>query len=199
MNRFTKWAAAAALATVCAASQATLLDARFSGNVQTQQNTAFSVGSAVSGEFVYDTTLTRFVSFMIGGQSVAPGFASTASVTPDLFEALYRAQVSPVGIGGTSNSTFTLDLESITGFPSTDAIALLTNAAQLDSNLELGANADFPSMFGFFDADSDGTNIRSLEATLSAVQVAVIPEPEALGLFGIGAVALVGLRSRRRS
>jgi hypothetical protein len=70
---------------VSSAASANVIDARFDGTVNSQANTTFAVGSAIAGEFIYDTSLGHFLMFTIGGQLVAPGFISTASVTPDLF------------------------------------------------------------------------------------------------------------------
>ena len=187
MHRFFRFTAACALAASSFAAHAGLIDARFNGTVFTQQNSTFAVGSALAGEFVYDTAIGRYVSFVIGGLSVAPGFRSTAAITPDLSTAIYQAQVSPLD-GGSTNSTFNLTLGAITTFPSANAIALLLNAAQLTTNLDL----DF-SEFGFFTANADGTNQRSATASLGAIRITAVPEPESIALLVIGAAAL-GLR-----
>lgn len=179
--------------TAATQAHASLLDTRFSGTVDSQINSAFTVGSAVAGTFVYDTVLARFVSFNIGGLSVLPGYASTASITPDLYSAIYQAQVSPVGQGGNLNSTFSVDLEGLNPWPSNNAIALLLNASQLATNLDTTL-----STFGFFTGNADGTNIRSLSATLSAIQVTVIPEPGTMSLLFAGAAAVGMTLSRRR-
>ncbi len=184
--------AAVAVFLVAGTAQANILDARFDGTVNTQTNTSFSIGNAISGEFLYDTAVGRFLSFTIGGQTVAPGYTSSASITPDLYTALYQAQVSPLS-GGTTNSTFVVDLEAINQWPSTNALALLQNAVQLNSNLDTTL-----SNFGFYNANADGTNIRSLNATLASIRVAAIPEPGTVALVVIG-LSAIGLRGRRRS
>src|SRR5450631_404347 len=104
---------AAALAAIAATQPAAadVIDAKFSGLVATQVNTSFAVGAEITGEFVYDTATSRYLSFAVGGQSVAPGYLSTATITPDLFSAIYQAQLSPVPLPGSRNSTFTVDLE----------------------------------------------------------------------------------------
>ncbi len=173
------------------AAEANILDARFGGTVDTQTNTSFTTGAAITGEFLYDTVVGRFLSFTVGGQSVAAGFASSASITPDRYSAFYQAQVSPLS-GGSTNSTFVVDLESINQWPSTNALSLLQNTVQLTTNLDT-----MLSNFGFYNANADGTGIRSLSATLSSINVTAIPEPGTAALVVLGLSAL-GLRRRRR-
>ncbi len=146
MRHFLRIAAAVAAIVTSICAHASFIDANFFGTVSSQVNAGFGLNSPITGEFIYDTSSARFLSFTIGGQTIAPGFASTAAITPDLFTALYRAQISPVQQGGTVNSTFTLDLEALnTPWPSNNAVALLSNAGQLATNLDL-----LNSSFGFF-------------------------------------------------
>ncbi len=194
--------AAAVLALAAAASShAAVITANFGGTVTDQAGTAYAVGSSVSGQFTWDTASSQFLTFTVGTYSVASGFTSIASITPDLSEALYRAQVSPLN-GGSANSTFALDLESLTTWPSSDAIALLTNTSQLSTNLDLASlpNSAFPSFFNFYSATAAGTNIQQLTANLTTITAAV-PEPSSLALLLAGGVALVGakrlVRTRR--
>ena len=177
----------AALATSLSA-HAVLLDATFSGTVQSQTDTTTAVGSAISGNFVFDTSNSSFVSFVIGTQSVAAGFASTAAMTPDAYTALYTAQVTPVGaVQGAVNSSFTLDLEGLAPWPAATAVALLgSGSSALMANLDTAL-----STFGYYQANADGTGIHALTASLN--NVAVVPEPANLLLFAAGA-ALLGLR-----
>ena len=193
MKRLLQLACAATAILATAPASATLIDARFSGLVDSQRNTTFVTGAAVAGEFIYDTLTSRYVLFTIGGQSVAPGYLSSASITPDLYSAFYQAQLSPVVSGGTVNSTFTLDLESLNRWPSGNAVALLLNATQLATNLDTSL-----STFGFFTGNADGTNIRSLSATLTGIRVA-IPEPETALLLLVGLAALVLPRRLRQT
>lgn len=174
-------------------AQAGLIDARFSGTVDSQVNSIYAPGATVTGEFVYDTIAARYLSFVIGGQSVATGYQSSASITPDLYSAIYRAQVSPVSQGGDVNSTFAVDLEGINPWPSNDAIALLVDAAQLASNLDTTF-----STFSYYVGDASGNVLRSLGATLNAIQVTAVPEPGTVTLLFAGMAALGLGRTRRR-
>lgn len=175
----------------------------FTGIVeQTQGATGQSIGGTVTGHFDLDAATGNFLDFMIAGKSVASGFASSASIGPGGFDAFYTAQVSPVVSLGTPNSTFSLDLSSLTNWPSTDtALTLLTDKTQLPSNLDTISNplSLFPSMFDYFTANADGTNIVSLNADLTSISATVTPEPTSLALV-ITALALgLGLFVRRHS
>lgn len=191
MKRLLTLAVAVAAFATTLSAHASIIDAKFSGTVGSQTNTSFSVGAAIAGEFVYDTFIAKYLSFTVGGQSVAPGYASSASITPDLYSAIYQAQLSPV-LGGTINSTYTVDLEGLSPWPSNDAVALLTNATQLATNLDTGL-----SSFGFYTANADGTGVRSVNAMLTNIRVSAVPEPSSVALFLVG-IAAVGLRRARR-
>jgi hypothetical protein len=184
-------AAALVAACTCLSAQADLIHATFSGTVQSQHDSSFAVNDAVSGEFFYDSATQTFVSFTIGGQSVAPGFKSDAAITPDHYSAIYQAQVSPV-LGGEENSTFTLDLEGVNPWSTGDAVALLLDSASLASNLDTSA-----SSFSFYVAEANGTDIHQLTASIGTLTVAV-PEPAALPLMFLG-LATIGLRRLRRA
>ena len=192
MKRLSIFAVAVAAVATTWSAHAVVLDARFSGTVGSQTNTGFARDAPIAGEFFFDTDSAKYLSFSIGDQSVAPGFASTAAITPDQYSAIYRAQLSPVQQGGTLNSTFTLDLEGLNKWPSLDAVAVLTNTSQLASNLDTSA-----SSFGFYSASSDGTGVRSVSAALNAFQVSAVPEPSSTALLLVG-VAAAGLRRVRR-
>jgi hypothetical protein len=192
MNRISAIAiAAAALATPFAA-QATVVDVTFSGLVQSEISSGSTVGSVITGEFIYDTTLAVFKMFSIGGESVAAGFASQADLSADRYSALYQAQLSPVAVGGDLNSSFNVDLEGLNGWTASDAGALLSSA-------ELPLNLDKTlSSFGYYMANSNGSNITSLTASLTHLQVSTVPEPASIALLLAG-IAVVGAAVRRRS
>jgi hypothetical protein len=192
-------AAAVVALAASVSSQAAVITANFGGTVTSQAGTTYAVGSSINGLFSYDTASSQFLTFSIGSYSVASGFASTATIIPDRTEALYRAQVSPV-LGGNVNSTFALDLESLTTWPSFDAIALLTNSSQLATNLDLASlpTSAFPSFFNFYSATAAGTDIQQLSADLSTI-TATVPEPGSLALALAGGAALLGARRLART
>ena len=174
-------------------THADIIDARFSGAVQSQIGTTFAINAPVSGQFSFDTDTNRYLSFTVAGLSVASGYRSMANITPDQYLALYTAQLSPVEQGGTRNSSFSVALEGIDKWPSFDAVAVLTNRALLATNLDTAL-----SSFGYYVANSDGTNIQSISARLTTLNVSVVPEPAsaALLLAGIAAIGLGRARSR---
>ncbi len=196
MQRITMFLATALTAAISAPpAHADVLDATFSGTVSTQSGTAFVVGAAIGGEFTYDTDTGRFLSFEVGGRAVAPGYASSAAITPDLFSAIYQAQVTPVGQPGASNSTFSLDLESLAGWPSQDAVALLTDASQLATNLDATSSG-----FGFYTGSAGGGGVQAVTATLGTLAVTAVPEPETIAMLlcALGALGLMRVQQGRK-
>ena len=198
MQRLLTLAVAVAAVATTLSAHAEVIDATFSGTVSAQTGTPFALGATIGGEFTYDTSTSSYVSFKVGGQSVAAGYASTADFSPDLYTALYRAQLSPVPQGGEPNSTFlnstfVVDLEALNApWASANPIALLSSNAQLAGNLD-----KINSSFGYYTANADGTNIKSVTASLASLVVTTVPEPATALLFAAGA-ALLGLRSVRR-
>lgn len=182
----------AALATA-ASADAAVVDVKFSGTVQSQIGTGLALNSVINGEFVYDTALSAYTLFTIAGQSVAPGFASKADISADMFTALYTAQLSPVAVGGDVNSSFSVDLEALDTPWSGSAVALLTSP-QLASNLDTKL-----STFSYYTANSNGTNLKTVTANLAGIQVSAVPEPAsaALLLAGLGAVGAVVRRRQK--
>ena len=194
MQRALRFLAPVLLISAALPARAAILDVTFSGPVTTEQNAAFTVGQTISGEFLYRTDTNQYLSFTIGGTSIQPPYTSSANLAVDEYTALYQAQSSPVATGGSTNSTYTLDLEAIGVFPVTgnstaDAVSLLTNTSQLATNL------DPSSDFGFYNATASGTNVTSVTAALTTLKVAV-PEPATLALIMTSIAGLGFLRRR---
>jgi hypothetical protein len=193
-------AIAAMAAAFTVSAQAANYSVSFTGLVyQTVGATGRSDDDTVSGGFVL--TPGGFSSFEVDGLSVAPGYDSKPYITPDEFDAIYEAQVSPVATGGSINSTFALDLSSINGWPSSDtAQTLLTDTNQLTTNLDTIANDPnnflSDSTFSYYTANSDGTGVVSLAVDLTSLNVAV-PEPMSLPLLASSLLGMAVVRRRR--
>lgn len=194
-----------AIAAVAAAvpAQAALLTVNFTGTVyQTQGATGQALGSIVMGHFDLNTVTGSYLDFSIAGKSVAPGYLSTASIVPAMTDAIYTAQVSPVALGTPSNSSFSLNLSSLSMWPQTDtAYTLLTDKAQLTTNLDTVNNplSTFPSTFSYYTANANGTNVVALSANLTTINAAPIPEPASLTLVASSLLGLGFFALRRRA
>lgn len=177
----------------------------FTGVVdQTQGATGDPLGSSVTGHFDLDSSSGTFLDFTIAGKSVAAGYSSSAVLSPPFADAVYTAQISPVSSGGSTNSTFSLDLSSLSFWPETDNVyTLLTDTTQLSTNLDTinDPASAFPSNFGYYTATASGTNVVSLNADLTSLSVTTsgtaTPEPANLALLG-GALLSAGFFLRRR-
>jgi hypothetical protein len=202
MKRLLTLAVAVAAVASTLTAQAAVLDVKFSGTVQSHIGTSFADNAPISGEFFLNSSTGKYLSFNIGGYSVAPGFESKADISPDQYSALYTAQVSPVTQGGI-NSTFSLDLEGVNKWTSfNDAVGLLTDTSQIPSNLNIKPNntpydSTF-SNFGFYTGNADGTNIKQLTASLNSIAVSTVPEPENFELMMVGWL-VIGIRLARRN
>ena len=189
MQRHFILAVAFAAACTTFSANAQVVNASFTGLVESQIDSGFEVNAPVSGSFSYDLGSASFLSYSFGGFDVASGHGSSAVFSPDQYSAYYSAQLSPVEQGGTLNSTFTLDLEAgIDPWAAASAISLLTDAGQLSTNLDISA-----STFGFYTGNADGTQIHSAMARLAALTVTTpVPEPGTFALLalGLGALAL---------
>lgn len=191
----------AALAAVVPA-HAAIYSVNFQGIVsQTQGATGQALGNTVTGHFDLDSISGNFLDFMIAGRSVAAGYSSSAVIGPPFTDAFYTAQVSPVSTGGSTNSTFILDLSSLSSWPATDTpYTLLTDTAQLTTNLDTINNplSAFPSTFSYYTADATGGNIVALNANLTSVTATATPEPATFALLGSSLLGLA-LFVRRRA
>lgn len=185
----------AALAAVVPA-HAAVYTVGFTGTVsQTQGATGQAVGNTVSGLFDIDSITGNFLDFSIAGKPVASGYQSFAAFVPSRTDAVYTAQVSPTVTGGSVNSTFSLNLSSLTSWPNSDTVfTLLTDTQQLTTNLDLinRPGSVVPSTFNYFTANADGTNVVSLNANVTALTASsnAVPEPATFALLGS---ALLGL------
>lgn len=183
-------------------AHAAVISADFTGIVSsTQGATGESVGNTVMGNFDLDNSTGNFIDFTIAGRSVAPGYQSFANIGPAFTDAIYTAQVSSLVTGGSINSTFSLDLSSLTNWPPSEtAFSLLTDESQLNSNLDTINNSAsaFPSTFTFYTANANGTNVVSLTANLTSITATATPEPASFALVASSLLA-AGLFVRRRA
>ena len=188
----------AALAAVVP-GHASTISASFTGTVsQTTGATGRAVGNTISGHFDVDSVTGSFLDFMIDGKSPLAGYLSTEAFTAGNFDAIYTAQVSPVALGTPSNSSFTLDLSSLSNWPFTDTpLTLLLDNGQLATNLDTIGNpmSSNPSFFSYYTAQSNGSNVVALRANLTSISA--VPEPANVSLVMCSLLG-VGVFLRRR-
>lgn len=189
---------AAAVAALVPA-HATIVSVNFTGVVTDSTGaTGEAVGNTVSGSFRLDESNGQFANFAIDSMSAPTG--SIANNGLSFFDALYQDQISAVGTGGNVNSTFTLDLSSLSQWPvGSDTIyTLLTDSSQIPGNLDMTGDA-FTSTFGYYMSDAAGNNVVKLDADLSSLTVATIPEPASFTLLGGSLLGLGAILRRRRA
>jgi len=189
--------AAAALGTVIPA-HATVFSVSFSGVVADSTGaTGEAVGDIIAGSFNLNDGSGQFSSFSIAGKSAPAG--SLANNGLSFTDALYEDQLSPVSAWGNVNSTFKLDLSSLSEWPvGSDSIyALLTDSSQIPSNLDTSGDF-FTSTFGYYMSDAAGNNVVQLDADLTSLKVTASPEPASLALLATALLSLGCLVRRGR-
>jgi hypothetical protein len=195
MKRFLAICIALTVLSAAPPARASLIDASFSGEVISQIGTSFVIHQAISGEFVYDTAANSFSSFTIGGEAAPAGFTSSIGITPGLTDALYKAEVTT---SGAPADVFALDLSSLSTWPTSDAVALLTNTSQLSTNLDTVNNplSAFPSSFDYYIASTSTAGLMTVTADLTTFSATTIPEPYPIWIVIPGLLALICLRRR---
>lgn len=179
-------------------AHATVFSVSFTGTVTSVQGTTGeSVGNSIAGNLYLSDTTGQFSSFTIDSKSAPTG--SLANNGLSFTDAIYQDQISPVTAGGNVNSTFKLDLSSLTLWPvGVDTLyTLLTDSTQIPANLDTSGDL-FTSTFGYYMSDAAGNNVVSLNANLTSLSVATVPEPATFALLGSSLLGLgMILRCRR--
>jgi hypothetical protein len=173
-------------------------------------------------DLTINTTTESILGFTIQGYSIPAGFTSTITLDNGNYSAYYEAQLTVPEVGGDNlNYDFGLDLEALnTPFPSPsggtdpagDAIALLTDTTQLETNLDtvtndptatLGYNLTNSNYFFLIHYDV-GTPVAGTSDPLaspasgSPLDVAA-PEPASITLLATSLLGFVTMRRRRQN
>ncbi len=175
-------------------AKAAIYSTSFTGNVTNSTNTTNAVGSTITGSFTYSSDTSQYLNFSIDGFSATQPFISVATTITggaiNPISAFYAANQSVTQGTGTTNRTFTLDLEALTNFGTNNALALLTtpNLFSLLDTTTIGSD------FSYVNSSATGTGTTNLVATLTSLSTTV-PEPASLALL---AAPVLGMVFRRR-
>lgn len=183
-----------ALTAAALPAEAAIYSTSFTGIVTTSTNTTNAVGSTITGSFTYSSDTSQYLNFRIDGFSATQPFTSVATTSTggaiNPVSAFYAANQSVTQGTGTTNRTFTLELEALTNFGTNNALALLTTPnlfSQLDTT-------NIVSNFSYVNSSATGTGTTNLVATLARLSTTV-PEAASLALL---AAPVLGMVFRRR-